>query len=291
MFSFSREIKPLLTKEKKTGKTACSVAHRVQSSFVCSALACCMAGPSLNLGSAPPGRFFPPSNMQRRNGERPRRVVMDKWHVIINVRTEKGKINKKSDSSHQTLKVLINEKRGGLSVVSFDRSPLKLFSLKFSNKPSFERPKTAPRTLFLSFANYNCFPITLSNATTFKPHLFSLVNTFTIVNLPMKRALARLTLILQPPENLLVALCCISLLKPRPASRRAALGSAWSAPIARSSSYTSCSFSVVSLPPFPFSCSQGWKKPGFIKKKKTPAQWIFWVFWVFFINLPRRESF
>jgi hypothetical protein len=30
-------------------------------------------------------------------------------------------------------KVLTNEKRGGLSVVSFDRSPFKLFSLKFSN--------------------------------------------------------------------------------------------------------------------------------------------------------------
>ncbi len=55
------------------------------------------------------------------------------------------------------LKVLTNEKRGGLSMVSFDRSPFKLFSLKFSNKlvqaPSRERHKTAPRTLFLLFAN------------------------------------------------------------------------------------------------------------------------------------------
>jgi hypothetical protein len=63
------------------------------------------------------------------------------------------------------LKVLINEKRGGLSVVSFEKSPFKLFSLKFSNKlvqaPSCERHKTAPRTLFLLFANYNCFPTTL----------------------------------------------------------------------------------------------------------------------------------
>ncbi len=32
------------------------------------------------------------------------------------------------------LKVLTNEKRAGLSVISFDRSPFKLFSLKFSNK-------------------------------------------------------------------------------------------------------------------------------------------------------------
>jgi hypothetical protein len=35
--------------------------------------------------------------------------------------------------------------------------------------------------------------------------------------------------------------------------------------------------------------TQGWKKPGFLKK--NPAQWFFWVFWVFIIYLPRRESF
>ncbi len=43
-------------------------------------------------------------------------------------------------------------------MVSFDRSPFKPFSLKFSNilvqAPSCERHKTAPRTLFLLFANY-----------------------------------------------------------------------------------------------------------------------------------------
>ena len=58
---------------------------------------------------------------------------------------------------------MTNEKRGGLSVVSFDRSPFKLFSLKFSNRlvqaPSCERHKTAPRTLFVSFANNNYFQI------------------------------------------------------------------------------------------------------------------------------------
>jgi hypothetical protein len=32
------------------------------------------------------------------------------------------------------LKVLINEKRGGLKVVAFDRSPFKLVSLRLSNK-------------------------------------------------------------------------------------------------------------------------------------------------------------
>jgi hypothetical protein len=53
------------------------------------------------------------------------------------------------------LKVLTNEKRGGLKVVAFDRSPFKLFTLRFSNKsvqaPSCERLRTAQRTLFLSF--------------------------------------------------------------------------------------------------------------------------------------------
>jgi hypothetical protein len=61
------------------------------------------------------------------------------------------------------LKVLTNEKRGGLSGVSFDKSPFKLFSLKFSNRlvqaPSCERHKTAPRTLFVPFANNNYFQI------------------------------------------------------------------------------------------------------------------------------------
>jgi hypothetical protein len=63
------------------------------------------------------------------------------------------------------LKVLTNEKRGGVRVVSFGRPPFKLFSQKFSNKSvqalSCERPKTSQRTLFLLFANINCFPITL----------------------------------------------------------------------------------------------------------------------------------
>ncbi len=51
------------------------------------------------------------------------------------------------------LKVLTNEKIGGLLVISFDRRRFKLFSRKFSNKlvqaTSCERHKTAPRTLFL----------------------------------------------------------------------------------------------------------------------------------------------
>ncbi len=62
------------------------------------------------------------------------------------------------------LKVLTNEKRGGLAVVPFDRSRFKLFSRKFSNKlvqaPFCERPITALQALFLSFAINNCFPMT-----------------------------------------------------------------------------------------------------------------------------------
>ncbi len=65
------------------------------------------------------------------------------------------------------LKVLTTEKRGGLAVVPFDRSSFNLFSRKFSNKLvqalSCERPKTAPRTLFLSFAINNCFPTSDEN--------------------------------------------------------------------------------------------------------------------------------
>jgi hypothetical protein len=63
------------------------------------------------------------------------------------------------------LKVLTNEKRGGLKVVAFDKSPFKLYTLRFSNKfvqaQSSKRPKTTQRTLFLPFETNNCFPITV----------------------------------------------------------------------------------------------------------------------------------
>jgi hypothetical protein len=62
------------------------------------------------------------------------------------------------------LKVLTNEKKGGLEVVAFDRSLFKLFTLRLSDKlvqaPSSERPKTTQRTLFLSFEINNCLQIT-----------------------------------------------------------------------------------------------------------------------------------
>ncbi len=72
------------------------------------------------------------------------------------------KICKLRETSCCALKVLTNEKRGGLAMVSFDRSGFHLFSLWFSNKlmqaQSCGRHKTAQRTLFLLFANNNCFP-------------------------------------------------------------------------------------------------------------------------------------
>ncbi len=55
------------------------------------------------------------------------------------------------------LKVLTNEKRGGLRVISFDRPPFKLLLRKFSKAsvqaPSCEKQKATQRTLFLLFAN------------------------------------------------------------------------------------------------------------------------------------------
>ncbi len=66
--------------------------------------------------------------------------------------------------SFLNLKVLTNEKRGGLNLVSSDWSCFKLFTLKFSKESvqtlSCERHKTAQRTLFLSFKINYCFPIT-----------------------------------------------------------------------------------------------------------------------------------
>ncbi len=87
------------------------------------------------------------------------------------------------------IKVFTKEKRGGLSAVSFDGSPFKLFSLKLSNKlvqaPSCERPKTAPRTLFLSFANYNCFPIRRYSVGLRHPfHIIHLIETTVLYVLP-----------------------------------------------------------------------------------------------------------
>ncbi len=57
---------------------------------------------------------------------------------------------------------MTNEKSGGLKVVEFDRSLFKLFTLRFSNKsvqaPSCGRPRTAQRTVFLSFEINNFLP-------------------------------------------------------------------------------------------------------------------------------------
>jgi hypothetical protein len=50
----------------------------------------------------------------------------------------------------------MRKEAGRLTVVS---SVLAEFSNKLVQAPFCERPKTAPRTLFLSFANNNCFDI------------------------------------------------------------------------------------------------------------------------------------
>ncbi len=70
------------------------------------------------------------------------------------------------------LKVLANEKRGGVRAVSFDRSPFKLFSLKFSNKSVqaqyCERPKTTQWTPFLPFEINNCFQLYCTSSPKFE---------------------------------------------------------------------------------------------------------------------------
>ncbi len=80
-------------------------------------------------------------------------------------RTDLCKNPRKSASLPCPFQGLTNEKRDGFKVVAFERSPFKLFTRRFSNKsvqaPSCERPKTAQRTLFLSFEINNCHPITV----------------------------------------------------------------------------------------------------------------------------------
>jgi hypothetical protein len=60
-------------------------------------------------------------------------------------------------------------------VVTFDRSPFKLFTLRFSNKlvqaPSCERPRSAQRTLFMSFEINNCFQISVKRRSFMKKSL------------------------------------------------------------------------------------------------------------------------
>jgi hypothetical protein len=62
------------------------------------------------------------------------------------------------------LKVSTNEKRDGLKLVAYVRSPFQLISLRFSNKSvqaqSCGRPITTLRTMFLSFAFKSCLQIT-----------------------------------------------------------------------------------------------------------------------------------
>jgi hypothetical protein len=92
-------------------------------------------------------------------------------------------IYEKFYKKYRPLQVLTNEKRGGLTVIFFDRSRFHGCSRwNFQTSSSCERPKPAQQTLFLSFEINNCFPIAvkgeLSNATTSNPPFFSMVNTF-----------------------------------------------------------------------------------------------------------------
>jgi hypothetical protein len=56
------------------------------------------------------------------------------WRLMGKVNVIRGNI--------ACLKVLTNEKRGGLKVVSFNRPPFKLFTLRFSNKSVQAHPAT-----------------------------------------------------------------------------------------------------------------------------------------------------
>ncbi len=68
--------------------------------------------------------------------------VRARWTVSWSARPPASWIHTRSDTQEcqptagltHGLKVLTNEKRGGLKVVAFDRSDFKLFTLRFSNK-------------------------------------------------------------------------------------------------------------------------------------------------------------
>jgi hypothetical protein len=79
------------------------------------------------------------------------RGVVFRLRISPQIRSQKRKGWKKNPPHcHVPLKVLTNEKRGDLKAAAFDRSPFKLFTLRFSNKsvqaPFCERPRTAQRT-------------------------------------------------------------------------------------------------------------------------------------------------
>jgi hypothetical protein len=75
--------------------------------------------------------------------------------VLVRIIAALSALSKVPINKFHCLKVLTNEKSGGLKVVAFNGSPFKLFTLRYSNKsvqaPFCERSKTSQRTLFLSF--------------------------------------------------------------------------------------------------------------------------------------------
>ncbi len=102
----------------------------------------------------------------------PKRFISELWHLFFRPIVS-TLYQRKYSTRSLVLPVIgsnwpINTERkqaGGLNLVSFHRSRWKLFTLKFSKEsvltPYCERPKTAQRTLFLSFEINNCFPITV----------------------------------------------------------------------------------------------------------------------------------
>ncbi len=76
-------------------------------------------------------------------------------------------------NSESTLKVLNNEKRGGLEVVSLERSPFKVFSLRISNKS----------VRGLQLLSELCFCHLKSIIVCKQPHSVGLRHTFHIIHL------------------------------------------------------------------------------------------------------------
>ncbi len=112
--------------------------------------------------SLPPILYlWKPLHMLQRLQRHPTLLKGPVLSIFVSVIKQFARINLIRICDQLLLKVLTNEKRGGLAMVSFDRFSFKVFSLLFSNKsmqaPSCERTKTTQRTLFLSFATNNCF--------------------------------------------------------------------------------------------------------------------------------------
>jgi hypothetical protein len=63
-----------------------------------------------------------------------------------------GPFRSSSCRPKEVLKVLTNEKRGGLKVVAFDTYPFKLFTLRFSNKSVQASHRIGPAPICLKIS-------------------------------------------------------------------------------------------------------------------------------------------